>query len=252
MTTLEGTISEERISAYLQELQFQCVKVRERTLALDPFLVFIEEMLKVGVPKDRIKEVLVRNKIPVSDKKPEFTTTEPLTEQEIVAIANQAYRFVKDHPQESYGFLGGNYEPLDLMTYRDDLDPAIGKHFEAHGIAKGTMTEQLRALVRFLTVGIDSTRSFHSMALRLTDEYEEASAGAMGAAGPYTDGGFIVLGHPDQSIRSSGFGAVLVNDHFYPAIPRLQKAFPQFRIIRADQMQEKLSQWLKEKSVSHN
>ena len=83
---------------------------------------------------------------------------------------------------------------------------------------------------------------------------EDEIAGAMGAAGPYDTGGFIVLGEPkkadqpieENDIKDTGIAAVLVNREWYEAIPDLEEAYPEVRFIRADHMNEELTNWVKE------
>ena len=81
------------------------------------------------------------------------------------------------------------------MTGREAIDPAVGRHFDAHGIAKGYEFDQLANLNTLLTQGLDPNRSFHTAPLRLSDADESGAASALGAAGPYDTGGFIVYGY---------------------------------------------------------
>jgi hypothetical protein len=77
-------------------------------------------------------------------------------------------------------------------------------------IAKGTSGEQFDTLLRLLNKGFDPSRPFHTADLYRSDE--NVIAGAIGAAGPYDTGGFIVLGEPrsidprirNRSIRETG------------------------------------------------
>lgn len=103
-----------------------------------------------------------------------------LSPEEIKKLAVAAGRFVRNHPPvETKSMLGdmeisltNPYTPDALMDQREVLSPAIGKRFDAHGIAKGSLSEQLEALDTLLTTGLDAERPFHTTALRLTDEEE--------------------------------------------------------------------------------
>lgn len=51
-------------------------------------------------------------------------------------------------------------------------------------------------------------------------------------------------------MREGGVQTVIVNEHFYDAIPLLQKKFPTTVFIRADELSEKLSRILEEHDAS--
>jgi hypothetical protein len=71
--------------------------------------------------------------------------------------------------------------------------------------------------------------------------------GAIGASRPFDQGDFILLSEPASTINSAGVKYVLVNEHFYGAIPTLQKRYPNVRFIRADEATEELPEILQEK-----
>lgn len=129
---------------------------------------------------------------------------------------------------------------VTLMEERLQLSPEIGRVFDAHGIIKGAgEVDQLDTLDRLLTQGIDPNRTFHSLPLRETDEIEQMAAAAMGSAGPYDTGAFIVISHPGMSIRE-GIAGVIVNEHYYPFIDELQTAYPGVKFIKAGEMSTEL------------
>lgn len=181
----------------------------------------------------------------------------PFSEFELNEIASNAGKFVREHPPILTKAKIGDFEaevetpysPRALMDNRSKISPEIGKRFDAHGISKEGILSQLKSLVQLLSEGIDNTREFHTAALRLTDEEEMGMASAVGAAGPYENGGFIIIGQPDNTIREKGVCAVLVEEHFYPAIPVLQEKFPNVIFIRAHQIVEELQKLISEADI---
>jgi len=139
----------------------------------------------------------------------------------------------------------GRYDESTLMIGRESINPEVGKRFQAHGLAKGGMGDQVRSLNTLLFKGIDPERPFHSLPLRQTDEIEQA-AGGLGAVGPFASGGFIVFSELDKSIKE-GIAGVLVNEHFYGAIPTLEKHFPGVKFIKADEAPQAMEDWVKVK-----
>lgn len=93
--------------------------------------------------------------------------------------------------------------------------------------------------------GIDPNKPFHTLPLRETDENEAAGA-ALGAVGPYDSGGFIVVSELDTSVKE-GIAGVLVNEHYYGAIPTLEKHFPGIRFIKAEDAPQAMEYWVTEK-----
>jgi hypothetical protein len=139
--------------------------------------------------------------------------------------------------------------PKSLMVERPELGDEIGLRFEAHGIRKGGSSDQLDSLLILLDKGVDKTRPFYTTNLYASDE--NITMNVTGAAGPYDEGGFIVLGEPrsvgqtaGSNIQESGVRGVLVNREWYDEIPDLQEAYPDVRFIRSDQMKEELTKWL--------
>lgn len=123
----------------------------------------------------------------------------------------------------------GNHEPQGLMRGLDAIPESVGSRFNGHGMEKYTWMDNLASLKEILTKGIDKNRVFHEMPLR----GGERAAGAFGAERPFDTGPFILLGAPGQKIGNSGVKFVLVNDHFYGAIPQLQAAYPHVEFIKA-------------------
>ncbi|MCL5784072.1 MAG: hypothetical protein M1142_01800 [Patescibacteria group bacterium] len=208
-----------------------------------------------GVPRETIKTHLESLGVRVVTRTVGAAETQQreatLTDEEIRRLSVDARNFVRNHPPETVQFGTGfemeaPYEPMELAFKRAEIDPEIGRRFDAHGIAKGGYADQLRALNFLLSKGIDPSRPFHSTRLRMLDEDEAAIAGAIGAAGPYDNGAFIVIGRPDQML-SDGIEGVLVNEHFYGAIPTLQQRFPNVRFIKASEISQGLDLLLSRK-----
>jgi len=136
-------------------------------------------------------------------------------------------------------FFGSGGPPVALMINRNKLPPEIGTRFDAHGIAKGSVQQQLDTLNTLLTKGINPEKPFHTMQLSVAKE-DQAGVPAMGAANVYDTGQFIVLGKPDKLIKDEGISAVLVNKPFYEAVEFLQNTFPTVKFIKANEMQDGL------------
>lgn len=186
-------------------------------------------------------------------KRPEPLQTESalpgLSEEEIESLNTAANEFVLNHPPVSMiktaaGDVPVRYVPDALKAYRNKLPHDVGIRFDAHGMERGDV---LRALNTLLTKGIDlKERPLYTATLYHKDE--SALASAVGAVGPFSNGGFIIIGAPDRHLTESGIRAVLVNEHFYGAIPLLQERFPSMKFIRADQMEDELAKLLKEEN----
>jgi hypothetical protein len=120
----------------------------------------------------------------------------------------------------------------------DNISPEVGRKFDGHGMRKGGVEGQLRALDGLLTEGADPTRVLYTARVRGAEE----AAGAVGAERPFTDGGFILLGPPGGTIHEHGIKSVIVNDHLTDAIPRLQKLYPNVEFIRAEDAPHRLAE----------
>ena len=131
-----------------------------------------------------------------------------------------------------------------LEENRQKLPREIGLRFDGHGIARQSNSELLESLLTFLTKGVDTKRRFDHRRLRYL---EKGTDDDPGFTVPFTDGAFIIVGLPDQKITEGGIGGVLVNEHFYHAVPLLQERFPNVKFIRVDQMNEGLTQMIREK-----
>ncbi|MBS1994311.1 MAG: hypothetical protein JSS83_27555 [Cyanobacteria bacterium SZAS LIN-3] len=153
------------------------------------------------------------------------------------------------HAHIDYKRPGGAYvgmDPRGLIRGLDALNPDVGRHFNGHGMAKGSWLDQLKGLQELLTKGqANDRRPLYEMPLRGMEEY----AGAFGATRPFDTGTFILLSEAGArgGIRENGIKYVLVNDHFYGAIADLQAAFPKVTFIRADEIATRLPQILREK-----
>lgn len=134
----------------------------------------------------------------------------------------------------------GHHQPLGLIRGLDAIPESVGSKFNGHGMAKYSWLENLASLKEILTKGVDKNRVFHEMPLRGSESY----GGAFGADRPFDTGPFILLGKPGQKIGDSGVHYVLVNDHFYGAIPQLQAAYPHVEFIKAKEAAVRLAEIL--------
>ncbi len=162
-------------------------------------------------------------------------------------IVNAAYTQLKNPDQSALGLHA-------LAFHRSELPTEIGKRFNAHGISKGRLDDQLRSLLNFLDNGAQGSRLYQNL---LKSNTETQTAFAAGASGPYDTGGFIILGQPSPSFetipptihdpeKGTNISAVLVNEPFYQAIPTLQQQYPNTRFIKAQDLEPQLSQILQQ------
>lgn len=119
----------------------------------------------------------------------------------------------------------------DAMIYLNELPVEIGSKFDAHGIAKISVTDHLTQLNKLLTEGINPARPFHTAPL-VAPKRLGAGIGTSGSA--YRDGSFILVGDKGKLIEDSGIKHVIVNDAYYNIISDLQRKFPDVNFVRAD------------------
>ena len=134
---------------------------------------------------------------------------------------------------------------FDLMLHQ--IDPEMGRRFDAHGIAKVNEAFQLDALLNLLDNGIDKNRPFHTGNLELPAEEKIGGADSPGGVA-YKDGSFVVMGGPDELMIKGGIKNVIVNDAYYGAVDRLRTAYPSVNFIRADRVNEGLREVIKKSS----
>ena len=122
---------------------------------------------------------------------------------------------------------------VDAMAYLGMLPREIGKQFDAHGISKGSVSDQLCQLNNLLTKGIDKKRPFHTAPLRCE---QGAGAGLGCGAGALSDGSFILVSGKGKQLLDNGIETVIVNDTYYSIIGDLRKRFPKVNFVRAENL----------------
>lgn len=128
---------------------------------------------------------------------------------------------------------------LDAFVFLNDLKPEIGAKFDAHGLAKVSVTDQLRQLNTLLTKGIDKEKSFFTAPLSCDPKL--GSGLGTGGGHAYRDGSFIIVSGKGKTICSDGIEHVIVNDAYYPVIEDLRNRFPNVNFVRADEAVEYFS-----------
>ena len=119
----------------------------------------------------------------------------------------------------------------DAMVFLNEVSPEIGTRFDAHGLSKISVKDQLWQLNDLLTKGIDKSRKFYTAPLA-----GKAGIGAgLGTGGghAYRDGSFIITAGKDKSLISDGIENVIVNDAYYPIINELRQKFPKINFVKA-------------------
>lgn len=121
----------------------------------------------------------------------------------------------------------------DAFLYLNRLSRETGSQFDAHGIAKLSVGEQLKQLNELLSKGIDKNRAFYTAPL----EAKTAGLGAgLGTAGghAYRDGSFIVVSGKNKTLTEHGIEHVIVNDAYYNIVDDLARKFPDVNFVKAD------------------
>lgn len=122
----------------------------------------------------------------------------------------------------------------EAFLYLNRLDKEIASQFDAHGLAKINVPDQLKQLNNLLTKGIDKSRNFYTAPLATKTTGVGAGLGT-GGGHAYRDGSFIIVSGKNKTIAKDGIDYVIVNDAYYNIIDDLAKKFPQQKFVRADE-----------------
>lgn len=201
--------------------------------------------LKFSLKNPYILEALPENKID------EFIKFDG---QDLKTVCN-----LLDNPKIRKGFDNGELQALykkafpygkpspcvneEGFVYMHQMPGDIGEQFDAHGIAKFTIYDQLKFLNNLLTKGIDKNRRFYSAPLVVPAEKAASLGPATGTAGghAYYDGSFIIVADKGKSLVDDGIKHVIVNDAYYNIISDLRRKFPDVNFVRADEAVEYFS-----------
>lgn len=121
---------------------------------------------------------------------------------------------------------------LDLIG----LPGSVGLKFDAHGLAKDSISAQLAQLNKLLSNGIDKNRPFFTAPLSIPKADRALCGAGLGTGGgcAYRDGSFIVTSGKGKSIVKDGIENVIVNDAYYGIINDLQKRFPNVKFVKSE------------------
>ena len=126
----------------------------------------------------------------------------------------------------------------DAMVYLGSLPESIGSKFDAHGLAKMSVTDQLKQLNNLLANGIDKTRTFCTAPV-VGAKGVGSGLGTSGSA--YRDGSFILVGDKGKKLVDDGIKHVIVNDAYYNILSDLQRRFPDVNFVKANEAAEYFS-----------
>ena len=131
----------------------------------------------------------------------------------------------------------------DAMVYLNSLPDEIGKLYDAHGLAKSSVPDQLKQLNELLTKGIDKTKNFYTAPLSVPKEDVRLLGPALGTGGgcALRDGSFIIVGDKSKLLVDSGIKHVIVNDAYYNIIEDLRRKFPEVNFVKAENAVEYFS-----------
>lgn len=121
----------------------------------------------------------------------------------------------------------------DAFVLLNQLSKESGSKFDAHGIAKNSVTDQLKQLNTLLCNGIDKNRTFCTAPLVAKTSGVGAGLGT-GGGHAYRDGSFIVVADKGKTITQDGIKHVIVNDAYYNIIDDLAAKFPHVNFVKAD------------------
>lgn len=129
---------------------------------------------------------------------------------------------------------------LDAMVYLTDLDGNIAQHFDAHGISKISISEQLVQLNQLLTKGIDKERAFFTAPLDVPNSVRAGAGAALGTSGgcAVRDGSFIIVADKGKRLIDNGIKHVIVNDTYYGIFDDLVAKFPHIKFVKAENAAE--------------
>ena len=125
---------------------------------------------------------------------------------------------------------------IDAMVFLNNLDSKIGGQFDAHGIAKTSITDQLAQLNKLLTQGINKEKKFYTAPLVGPQGFGSCLGTPGGHA--YRDGSFIIVSGKGKSLINDGIENVIVNDAYYEIIDDLRSKFPKTNFIKAEDSAE--------------
>ena len=119
----------------------------------------------------------------------------------------------------------------DAFIYLNRLSRETGSQFDAHGVAKVSVTDQLKQLNELLTKGIERNRNFCTAPL-----VSKVPGVQLGTAGghAYRDGSFIIVSGKNKTLTEQGIEHVIVNDAYYNIVDDLTKKFPDVKFVKAD------------------
>lgn len=112
----------------------------------------------------------------------------------------------------------------------------LGEQFDAYGIAKGSLTEQLTSLSNFLTKGINKKKGFITAPLDVKDESKMLERSILETAEKTAskDGCFILVSDKGKRLADDGIKHVVVNAGVYSIFDDLAKRFPNVNFVKAD------------------
>lgn len=215
----------------------------------------INKRMTFSTKNPYILEVLPENKIPELSKlegKKLDTVCRILDAEDGCKILNRYYGLINSYPKggfskEELKLLYKKAFPKtkvpwdinnDAMIYLTRLPESIGSRFDAHGLAKISVTNQLQQLNKLLTGGIDKNKIFYTAPL-VSPKGAGAAFGTAGGA--YLNGSFILVSDKSKFLAEDGIKHVIVNDAYYSIIGDLQKKFPNVNFVRADKAVEYFS-----------
>lgn len=205
---------------YEDYLQTIIENARREASTLDPLLTFTGHT--------RVDSANVNSPLTLTD-----VEREGIVDMALLYLDHQTKQLQERMRQTGEMVIPGQYEPRALAENRKKISPKIGEQYDAHGIARGTLMDQLVSLDNLLTNGISGDRTLHTAYLRGRAESQIQEH-------LYDMGGFIIIGPAGGKIHKDGIAAVLYNEHFAPARPILQARFPRVKFISANDLPQAL------------
>lgn len=167
-----------------------------------------------------------------------------LTPEQIKDIASSIY-FRRDSDGELVRNDLGDDMFIAGKSAQGQTDGNIGKHFDAHGITKGTVAENIEILNSILTRGLDPNRVFHTAPWSIPNEDRADVGAALGTSSgeAYSDKEFVLVGDYDKKIKTKNdIKIVAVNVSVYPHIDTFRRAFPNVEFVKMSDMPNRITE----------
>lgn len=150
-----------------------------------------------------------------------------IQKQKLLSIMNEWY----PKNRNSFGdtFFEVSHWILPSEDVFEKINDDIGFHFDAHGIAKWGIFQQIESLENILSKWIDTTRKFYTAPFSVPKSYQSMASGMWTISGTaYKDWAFVLVSWYDKSLDKDGIEIIFVNDGIDVLLPYLREKYPKY------------------------